>query len=72
MDTTENDGSNNSSLPQERDTEGDTQTDQQTLLWYDMDRTENVASNNSSVAYVFIAAVTFLLSRCLATIGGYR
>jgi hypothetical protein len=37
---------------------------------YDMDRIENDASNNSSiVACVFDAAVTFLLSRCLATIG---
>jgi hypothetical protein len=33
---------------------------------------ENHASNNSSiVACVFVTAVTFLPSRCLATIGGY-
>jgi hypothetical protein len=37
-----------------------------------MDRIENDASNISSiVACVFVAAVTFLPSRCLATIGGY-
>jgi hypothetical protein len=41
-----------------------------TFLLYDMDRTENDASDNSSiVASVFVAAVTFLLSRCLSTIG---
>jgi hypothetical protein len=40
-----------------------------TFLWYDMDRIENDASNNSSVdASVFVAAVTFLPSRYLATI----
>jgi hypothetical protein len=33
---------------------------------------ENHASNNSSIgAYVFVAALRFLLSRCLAKIGGY-
>jgi hypothetical protein len=38
----------------------------------DTDHVENDASNNSSiVAYVFVAAVTFPPSRCLATIGGY-
>jgi Na+/phosphate symporter len=36
-----------------------------------MDRIENDASNNSIVACVFAAAVTFLLSCSLATIGGY-
>jgi hypothetical protein len=35
-----------------------------------MDRIENDASNNySTFACVFVAAVTFSLSRCLATIG---
>jgi hypothetical protein len=34
------------------------------------DRTENDASNNSSVVvYVFVGGVTFLPTRCLATIG---
>jgi hypothetical protein len=37
-----------------------------------MYRTEIDSSNNSStVACVFVAAVTFLQSRCLATIGEY-
>jgi hypothetical protein len=37
---------------------------------YDTDHIENDASNNSSiVACVFVTAVTFLPSRCLATIG---
>jgi hypothetical protein len=37
-----------------------------------MDRIEKGVSNISSiVACVFVAAVTFLLSRCLATIWGY-
>jgi hypothetical protein len=37
--------------------------------WYDTDRTENDASNNSFiVAYVFVATVMFLPSRCLVTI----
>jgi hypothetical protein len=37
--------------------------------WYDTDHIENDASNNSSVvAYVFVTAVTFQLSRCLAAI----
>jgi hypothetical protein len=37
--------------------------------WYDTDRIENDVSNNSSIAAcVFITALTFLLSRCLATI----
>jgi hypothetical protein len=36
-----------------------------------MDSIENDTSNNYSiVAYVFVAAVTFLPSRCLTTIGG--
>jgi hypothetical protein len=39
--------------------------------WHDTDPTENAASNNSVVACVFIAAVTFLPSFCLATIGRY-
>jgi hypothetical protein len=40
--------------------------------WYDMDCIENDPLNDSSiVAYVLVAAVTFLLSRCLATIGRY-
>jgi hypothetical protein len=39
--------------------------------WYYTDCIENDASNNSPiVACVFVAAVMFLLSRCLATIGG--
>jgi hypothetical protein len=39
--------------------------------WYDTGHIENDASNNSSiVACVFITAVTFLPSRCLATIRG--
>jgi hypothetical protein len=37
---------------------------------YDTDRIENDAYNNSIVACVFVAAVTFLLSRSIATIGG--
>jgi hypothetical protein len=42
-----------------------------TFLWYDTDRIENDASNNYFiVACVFVAAVAFLPSRCLATIGG--
>jgi branched-subunit amino acid transport protein len=37
-----------------------------------MDHIENDASNSSSVvACIFVAAATFLLSRCLATIRGY-
>jgi hypothetical protein len=40
--------------------------------WYDMDRIESDVSNHSSiVACVFVTAVTFLPSRCLAMIGGY-
>jgi hypothetical protein len=39
------------------------------LSWYDTGHIENDASNNySSVACVFVAAVTFLPSRCLASI----
>jgi hypothetical protein len=39
---------------------------------YDTGHIENDASNKSSiVACVFVAAVTFLLNRCLATIGGF-
>jgi hypothetical protein len=39
--------------------------------WYDTDHIENESNNSSIVAYVFVTAVTFLPSRCLATIGGY-
>jgi hypothetical protein len=40
--------------------------------WYDTGHIENDASNNSSiVACVFVTVVTFLPSRCLATIGGF-
>jgi hypothetical protein len=40
--------------------------------WYDMGHIENDGSNNSSIiACVFVIAVTFLPSRCLAMIGGY-
>jgi hypothetical protein len=39
--------------------------------WYDTGHVENGASNNSSnVSCVFVTAVIFLPSRCLATIGG--
>jgi hypothetical protein len=39
--------------------------------WYDTGHNENDASNNSFiVAYVFVTAVTFLPSRCQATIEG--
>jgi hypothetical protein len=42
------------------------------IPWYNTNRTENDVSNKSSVfACVFVTAVTFLPSRCLATIGGY-
>jgi hypothetical protein len=42
------------------------------VSWYDTDHIENNASNNSSiVACVFVAAETFLTSRCLATRGEY-
>jgi hypothetical protein len=38
----------------------------------DMDHIENNTSNNSSiVAHVLVATVMFLLSCCLAMIGGY-
>jgi hypothetical protein len=36
-----------------------------------MDHIENDASSNSLVACVFVTTVTFLPSRCLATIGGF-
>jgi hypothetical protein len=40
--------------------------------WYNTSHIENDASNNSSVvACVFVIAVTFLPSRCLATIMGF-
>jgi hypothetical protein len=40
--------------------------------WYGTDYIENDVSNTSSiVTRVFVTAVTFLPSRCLATIGGY-
>jgi hypothetical protein len=43
-----------------------------TFLGYDTDRLDNDASNNSSiVACVFIAAVIFQPSSCLAMIGEY-
>jgi hypothetical protein len=35
-----------------------------------MNRIENDASNKSSVVFVVVAAVFFLPSRCVATIGG--
>jgi hypothetical protein len=42
------------------------------IPWYDTCHIENDASNNSSiVACVFVTAVKFLPSRCLATIWGY-
>jgi hypothetical protein len=42
------------------------------FLWNDKDRTENDASNNSAVvAFVFVAAVTFMPDRCLTTTEGY-
>jgi hypothetical protein len=41
--------------------------------WYDTGHIENDASNDSSiVACVFVAAVTFLPSRCLATVGIHK
>jgi hypothetical protein len=41
-----------------------------TFLWCDMDRMgKDAAKNSSTVAYVFVAAVGFLTSRCLATVG---
>jgi hypothetical protein len=39
--------------------------------WYDTDRIENYVFDNSIVACVFVTEVTFLPSRCLATIQGY-
>jgi hypothetical protein len=43
-----------------------------TFLWYDTDGKENEASNNCSIVVcVLVAAVTFSLSRCLATMGRY-
>jgi hypothetical protein len=39
--------------------------------WYDTGHIENDASNNSFVACVLVTAVTFLPSRCLATIRGF-
>jgi hypothetical protein len=40
--------------------------------WYDTGHIENDASNNSYiVSCVFVTTVMFLLSRCLATIGGF-
>jgi hypothetical protein len=40
--------------------------------WYDTGHIENDASNNSSIiARVFVTAVTFLPSRCQATIRGF-
>jgi hypothetical protein len=43
-----------------------------TFLQYDMDCKENKASNNSSIdACSLVDIVMFLLSCCLAMIGGY-
>jgi hypothetical protein len=60
--------------PELNDMQIDKRTKQEVLgrtkrhTWYDADRIENDASNNSSIAAcVFVAAVTFLPSRCLAT-----
>jgi hypothetical protein len=40
--------------------------------WYDTGHIENDASNNSSiVGCVFVTAVTFLPSRCVATVGRF-
>jgi hypothetical protein len=40
--------------------------------WYDIGHTENGSSNNTSVvACVLVTAVTFLPTRCLATIRGF-
>jgi hypothetical protein len=39
--------------------------------WYDTSHIENFASNSSIVAFVFVTSVTFLPSRCLATIRGF-
>jgi hypothetical protein len=40
--------------------------------WYDTGHIENDASKNSSIiACVFVTAVTFLPSRCLAMIGEF-
>jgi hypothetical protein len=42
------------------------------FLWHDMDRIENNASNSSSnVAFVSVATITLLPSRCLATRGDH-
>jgi hypothetical protein len=43
-----------------------------TLCWYKTNRTENGAFNSSNVECVVDAAVTFLPSRYLVTIGGIR
>jgi hypothetical protein len=44
----------------------------QSPSWYDTGHIQNDASNNSSiVASVFVTAVTFLPSRCLATTRGF-
>jgi hypothetical protein len=40
--------------------------------WYDTGRIGNVANNSSIVACVFVTTVTFLHSRYLANIEGYR
>jgi hypothetical protein len=40
--------------------------------WYDMGRIQNDGSNNSTAACIFVTAVMYLPSRCLATIGGYK
>jgi hypothetical protein len=41
-------------------------------IWHDRDRIESTASSISSiVAYLFVAAGTYLLSRCLVTLWGH-
>jgi hypothetical protein len=37
--------------------------------WYDTGHFENTSNNSPIVGYVFVTAVTFLPSRCLAMIG---
>jgi hypothetical protein len=39
--------------------------------WYDTGHIENASNNSSIFACVFVTAVTFLPSRCLATIGNF-
>jgi hypothetical protein len=55
-----------------RKTRGSDKNQSKTFLWYDMDCIQKDASNTSfTVACVFISAVTFLLSRCLAMVEKY-